>query len=585
MTLSTTQRPCTQHRFLAHDNCELFYRSWLPKSRIQRAVVLLHRGHEHSGRWQGTVDGLALEDTAFFAWDGRGHGLSQGERGAARHISVLCRDLENFYRHLLREHCLEQEDVAVIAHSFAAIVAGLWAVDYAPRLRAMVLAAPAFDIKLYVPLARPALQAVSAFCRVRGKPVPPVRSYVSGSWLTRDGAQQRAYDADPLICKRISMNLLLDVAAGSRRLAQNAGALPMPVQLLCARADSVVRNAPSRAFFSRLVHPRKEVRVYRDFCHSLFHEKDRERVFHDVTTFLTDVFGVGGPGAPDLERACRCGPQAEDFQWLKAGPPRLSIRNVTYNLGRFALRTVGGISRGLRLGLRTGFSSGLMLDYVYQNRPQGFGLMGRALDRFYLASPGWRGIRTRKLHLEQLLEEVCESLPGPTRILDVAAGAGRYLVDFARSRPAMDLRILLRDLDEAALDEGRASARGDSRIAYEKDDVFAHSEIQRTGEADIGVVSGLFELIADNDPVRRALENLAASVRPGGYLIYTNQSWHPQLDIIAELLTHGDGSPWVMRCRSQREMDGLVLRAGFEKLRSLLDDDGLFSVSLARRSL
>ena len=53
--------------------------------------------------------------------------------------------------------------------------------------------------------------------------------------------------------------------------------------------------------------------------------------------------------------------------------------------------------------------------------------------------------------------------------------------------------------------------------------------------------------------------------------------------MIARALTsHKAGSPnWVMRRRSQREMDQLVEKAGFEKIRQWIDEDGIFTVSLA----
>lgn len=48
------------------DGTELFYRAWLPAAKAGRAVVLFHRGHEHSGRWQDLVDEIGLDDFAFF---------------------------------------------------------------------------------------------------------------------------------------------------------------------------------------------------------------------------------------------------------------------------------------------------------------------------------------------------------------------------------------------------------------------------------------------------------------------------------------------------------------------------------------
>ena len=68
-----------EHHFASHDNMPLFYRAWLPDDTIARGVILLHRGHEYSGRWDeadpGPVHVLAPRS---FAWDARGHGRSPG---------------------------------------------------------------------------------------------------------------------------------------------------------------------------------------------------------------------------------------------------------------------------------------------------------------------------------------------------------------------------------------------------------------------------------------------------------------------------------------------------------------------------
>src|SRR5687768_6467851 len=57
--------------FRSWDGANLFYRAWLPRRPATRAVVLLHRGHEHSGRLIDAVESLGLhhDDTAVFAWD------------------------------------------------------------------------------------------------------------------------------------------------------------------------------------------------------------------------------------------------------------------------------------------------------------------------------------------------------------------------------------------------------------------------------------------------------------------------------------------------------------------------------------
>ena len=73
-------------------------------------------------------------------------------------------------------------------------------------------------------------------------------------------------------------------------------------------------------------------------------------------------------------------------------------------------------------------------------------------------------------------------------------------------------------------------------------------------------------------------------MQSGGFLVYTCQPWHPQLELIARTLTGADGKPWVMRRRTQAEMDFLVADAGFAKCDQRVDEDGMFTVSLAQRA-
>src|SRR5262249_59277381 len=118
-----------------------------------RAVVLFHRGHEHSARWQDFVDRIDLEDAWFFAWDARGQGRSPGERGYAPSFARMVQDADEFVRHITSEHGIPLANLAVVGQSVGAVLAATWVHDYAPAIRALVLATPAFRIKLYIPFA------------------------------------------------------------------------------------------------------------------------------------------------------------------------------------------------------------------------------------------------------------------------------------------------------------------------------------------------------------------------------------------------------------------------------------------------
>ena len=124
------------------------------------------------------------------------------------------------------------------------------------------------------------------------------------------------------------------------------------------------------------------------------------------------------------------------------------------------------------------------------------------------------------------------------------------------------------------------------RVRFEAGDAFDRASLAGiTPRPNVVIVSGLYELFPDNSRVRDSLAGIAEAIETGGYLIYTNQPWHPQLELIARTLTsHRNGAPWIMRRRTQLEMDQLVEAAGFTKTNQLIDRWGMFSVSVARKA-
>src|SRR5207253_10410802 len=141
-----------------------------------------------------------------FAWAARGHGRSPGERGYAKNLSVIVKDIDAFVHYISAEHGIAIENMIVLAHSVGAVAVAAWVHDYAPPIRAMILATPAFRVRLYVPLAIPTL-------RLKQKFIGPsfVKSYVKAKMLTHDPAQAALYASDPLIFRQIAVNILIDL--------------------------------------------------------------------------------------------------------------------------------------------------------------------------------------------------------------------------------------------------------------------------------------------------------------------------------------------------------------------------------------
>jgi len=256
---------------------------------------------------------------------------------------------------------------------------------------------------------------------------------------------------------------------------------------------------------------------------------------------------------------------------------------------RLAFRTVGRLSAGVRTGQREGFSSGQMLDYVYENRARGWTPLGRALDRLFLDAAGWRGIRERRANLAGTLAAIVLARRAaglPTRVLDVAAGPGRYLLDLADLVGAEGLHIMARDADPDAIAQGRslALARGVGCVDFAVHDALDPAALAATSPVpDVVVASGLYEIVTDDAAVRGSLRGVHALLAPGGLVVVTGQPRHPQLRFIAGVLTHRGGRPWVMRPRPIVELEGYLAEAGFADAHTTADSQGIFTITLARR--
>jgi len=596
---STTARFVeSEHWFTSGDGTSLFYRAWRPSAPPphragKRAagtpapagniLVLFHRGHEHSGRWADVIDALAPEGFTVFAWDARGNGRSEGPRDDAENFGCYARDAELFVRHLSATEGVPIDQIAVVGHSVGAAIVAAWIHDYAPRLRAAVLATPAFRIRLYLPLAISALRLAQKLGIMKRVP-----SYVKARALTHDPAQRIKHEQDSLITHAISTRILLDLHDTATRLIQDAAAIRVPALVLVAGSDWVVEKTAETRFFKRLGSPIKHLEVLPGYYHDIYHERDSApplRLTHD---FIEAAFALPADATP-LVDAHERGYTFEEYRALSRPLTPLTPRWLFYRFFGLFLRTLGRWSEGIRLGLESGFNSGRMLDYVYRNRAGGFTPVGRAIDRQYLNGIGWRGIRVRRKLLERLLQQAIERVHAEKKsvhLVDIAAGAGRYMLETLKRCEPLGLTAQLRDVEPKNLEEGKAIARslGLENVSFVQGDAFDRAALAGlVPRADIAVVSGLYELFPDNEKILSSLHGLAQAVPEGGWLIYTNQPWHPQLELIARGLCDWDGKAWVMRRRTQAEMDDLVRAAGFEKKQMEIDPWGIFTVSLARR--
>jgi len=567
--------------FRTMDGLNLFYRYREPAQKTKNVLLFLHRGHEHSARIIPFANRVSQDKYWCFSFDLRGHGHSEGPRAWARNFDVWVKDLNSFVAHISQTFKLSPQDTLIIANSVGSVMALSWILNYAPNLKGCILGAPAFSIKLYIPLALPMLKLLAKVSNNQF-----VTSYVRSSLLTRDENEAKAYDEDRLITKKIGVNILTTLFDTVKNVFARLKDFETPVLVISAEKDYIVDNKKHSIFINGISSSIKKHIVLPGFRHALFHEKDQHKILSPCQEFIEKLFLTKPMQLPSVI------PQAREHtldEHKKLSNKASPAKQVYYSFYGFFLNKIGRLSDGVSIGLKHGFDSGVSLDYVYRNHSSGYGWVGKLIDRVYLNSIGWRGIRTRKENIKHTLMGVLKLLEErgiEPVVLDIASGPGRYLFEI-QQEVSFPVQLMLNDNDQVSMNYARELAKkfNARKVRFTQHNAFEiQADTVRTDRTpNIIIVSGLFELYDNNPHVHQVIKQLFNIISHGGYLIYTGQPWHPQIEMIGRVLNNRHGQKWIMRRRVQREMDLLVESTGFSKINTAADTNGIFTVSCAQK--
>ena len=558
--------------FDTFDGNKIFYRVW-NFEKNKKTLIIIHRGHEHSERLSELTQNEKFLKYNIFAYDLRGHGYTEAK--TSPNAMDYVRDLDFFIKHIKSEYQIKEEDIFIVANSIGGVILSAYVHDFAPNIAGIALLAPAFEIKLYIPFAK---QLVTLLTKI--KKDAKVMSYVKAKVLTHDVEEQNKYNNDKLINKEINAKLLIDLANMGKRLVEDSMAIELPTIIFSAEKDYVVKNSAQKKFFLNLSSKKREFIELENFYHGIIFEKERQKVYKMLDDFIQDVFKNQNTKLDVSPREF----SRKEYERIALEEYPLSEK-IFYSIQKFSMRTFGFLSKGMSLGLKYGFDSGISLDYIYKNQANGKLLLGKFIDRFYLNQIGWAGVRERKKNLLTLIEEKINNLDEENvKILDVAGGTGNYLFDIKEKYSKV--QILINEFKKSNIEVGEEVIKKNNwkNISFVNYDCFDRETYKKIDYTpNIVIISGVFELFEDNNMLENTISGVAEILEKNGAVIYTGQPWHPQLKQIALVLNShkGNDKSWLMRRRSEKELDSLFEKYNFKKKRMLIDNNGIFTVSLA----
>lgn len=572
----------SKKQFTSHDGFNITYRYFPaePTSRDEEAgnpvVVLFHRESDLVCNTADYVENLVVLNCGFFSLDLDESNITVGKQNKSLTSSKQAYYFQQFIEHIKEEHNICEQDVAVISHSDRAAIITTWIIDYAPIIRSAVYYAPLF---LFSKRNASWLWLKNVVYKVRKKKLGSTNSFESG------GVNSHPFKENRSLANCFSWRYFSELVYTGRRILRSAFSYSIPTLIIINSAEKYHNSASQLSFYANIASDKKELHILPGYSPVNQCGGALPIITDFIASHFREIHNI-----PSLFNSHEQGITKAEYEKLRL-PEKNRLKRLYWGLQRLGLKHVGKLSTGIKLGLKTGFDSGASLDYIYKNEPSGENQLGKLIDRYYLENIGWRCTRMRKAHVEELILLASERLGREhqkIKLLDIAAGHGSYIINTLEKIAQPIEHVLMRDFELSNVQRGNTLIEEHqlgSRATFEQGDAFSLEDLSTLPtDRTLTIVSGFYELFSDNNLVLTSLKGVANATQVGGYLVYTTKLWNPKLEYMARvLLSHKQGEQWLLRRRTQLEIDQLVNQAGFVKITQRMDPWGLFSVTLAKK--
>jgi alpha-beta hydrolase superfamily lysophospholipase len=266
------------------DGLKLHTREW-PCADARGTVLIVHGLGEHIGRYEHVAAQLLRSGRRVVGYDQRGHGASEGARGALSRSDVFLQDLALVIDAVRERH---PGPLVLLGHSMGGLIAarmiagGLEAPKPAwhRQVDALVLSSPALDLGMS--------GAQKLLLAVLG-PIAPGLAVGNGlkpDWISRDPAVVKAYIDDPLVHDRVTPRLVRFMLDGGEFVRSHAAQWRVPTLLLYAGSDRCVAPAGSLVFAAAAPPGVLATQAFQPLFHEIFNEPEQAEVFAVLAAWL-----------------------------------------------------------------------------------------------------------------------------------------------------------------------------------------------------------------------------------------------------------------------------------------------------------
>ncbi len=244
-------------------------------------VGIVHGYGDHGGRFRDAMLWLAARGIASSAVDLRGHGRSEGRRGAVRRWDDYLTDLDRFASALIGGNHLALP-CFLLGHSHGGLVVAAAAERTRLDVAGCILSAPYLNSLVQVPAYKRRLAALL-------EPILPDLGVPSGlkhEWMSDDSELLEESRHDPLLLRIATPRWFREHQEAQQAAMHDACRFTLPLLTLVASKDVVSDPVAIRAFHDATGSADRTLHVFPDARHELLRDTCREEVLACICDWI-----------------------------------------------------------------------------------------------------------------------------------------------------------------------------------------------------------------------------------------------------------------------------------------------------------
>lgn len=260
------------------DGLQLHGKSWEVKQ-PKGVLLLVHGFGEHIDRYQHVAAFFNQKSFDFVAYDRRGHGTSEGQRG---HFPSLEQEFTDLTQQLKKvQNQYSNVPVFLYGHSQGGNFALNYLLSKKPTVTGTIITSPWITLTTEPP------KLLIMIGNLLHKIFPTLSNKAAVASLSRDPEVDKIYAKDPLVHGNITLRAANHTIKSGEWIANYKKSIDAPLLLMHGTGDLVTDPNSSQAFYNN-TNESIHLKMWDGFYHELHNEPEKEEILEYMYQWITN---------------------------------------------------------------------------------------------------------------------------------------------------------------------------------------------------------------------------------------------------------------------------------------------------------